>query len=361
MKKIIKVTLGVIIGLTGISWINYFSLPLKEIYETPQKIAASGEWIEDETLYYGEFGKKKKETMLILPGSGAWTETWRLTQQALENDGIRSIAIDLPPFGLSIKENFNPELQATKVLNFLKMKDLKNVTLVGQSSQAETALEALIKDEREGGRIARLILVNPFLVLNEDAGVFPRAYLLGDFRSQWMVEGIFKNPGLCEWMYVNYLTIPWLYESKLKEMSNKEAHGLIEKEMKTFDLPFKTKGMAKATCSWANYLSSQVDIASRNKKILANIKKPVVIIKGKDDALMNINKLARFQEINPYFVLREYGYNHYPELDDPIGFAENLIGLKNLNVWVENKKIQDELKENKIEMRKESSKTLLFE
>src|SRR5262245_4895126 len=57
----------------------------------------------DIAVYVQEAGPATGHPVLLLHGTGAWSEIWRETMTALATAGYRAIAIDIPPFGFSEK------------------------------------------------------------------------------------------------------------------------------------------------------------------------------------------------------------------------------------------------------------------
>lgn len=112
-------------------------------------------------LYYQEQGKGPP--VLLLHGFGASTFTWRHVIPELAQTH-RVIAVDLKGFGQSDKpfdERYSVLDQAELLAQLIEDKDLRDLTIVGHSFGGGVALRlALDANDRLGGRIVRLVLLN---------------------------------------------------------------------------------------------------------------------------------------------------------------------------------------------------------
>jgi hypothetical protein len=116
---------------------------------------------DDVDVFLQESGPASGEPVLLIHGTGAWSEIWRETMTALAESGYRAIAIDVPPFGYSEKPRgpaaYRRERQARRILGVLDALGLRQAILVGHSVGARTTVEAaLIAPDR----VPRLILVD---------------------------------------------------------------------------------------------------------------------------------------------------------------------------------------------------------
>ena len=70
----------------------------------PDEIAPpSGVFVEisDARLFVQEQGPSDGQAVLLVHGTGAWSGLWGETTSELAQNGYRTIAVDLPPFGFS--------------------------------------------------------------------------------------------------------------------------------------------------------------------------------------------------------------------------------------------------------------------
>jgi hypothetical protein len=74
--------------------------------KTPAAAAPStGRFVhaEDVDIFIQEAGPSTGPAVLLIHGTGAWSELWRETMAALGQAGFHTMAMDVPPFGYSQK------------------------------------------------------------------------------------------------------------------------------------------------------------------------------------------------------------------------------------------------------------------
>ena len=125
----------------------------------------SGRFVDaaDVKIFVQEAGPATAPAVLLVHGTGTWSEIWRDTIDALAVDH-HVIAIDLPPFGYSDKtltrDAYARGKQARSIIGVLDALHVARVTLVGHSVGARPVVEAALEAPN---RIARLILIDPAL------------------------------------------------------------------------------------------------------------------------------------------------------------------------------------------------------
>ena len=115
-------------------------------------------------LAFNEYGKNHKQTMLFIHGFGESRYTWRFLVDDLSKK-YHLVTIDLKGFGESPKtedDDYSVYDQAQIVYDFIKNKNLKNITLVGRSFGGGVALVLAIMQEQQiiKKRLNGLILIN---------------------------------------------------------------------------------------------------------------------------------------------------------------------------------------------------------
>ncbi len=77
----------------------------------------------DMRVFIQEMGPENGAPVLLVHGTGAWSEIWRETMEQLAMAGFRAIAIDVPPFGYSDKphdaDSYTREKQAKRIVGIL--------------------------------------------------------------------------------------------------------------------------------------------------------------------------------------------------------------------------------------------------
>jgi pimeloyl-ACP methyl ester carboxylesterase len=86
-------------------------------------------------IFVQESGPVSGRPVLLIHGTGAWSEIWRETIEPLSAAGFRTVAIDLPPFGYSEKpaaaSAYSRENQARRIIGVLDALHIERAILVG--------------------------------------------------------------------------------------------------------------------------------------------------------------------------------------------------------------------------------------
>ena len=96
--------------------------------QTAESLASvEGRWVQvaDAALYIQEWGRPCHPTLLLTHGTGAWSGSWFGLPIALAEAGWRVVAVDLPPFGLSLADSndavvdYSRAAQARRILGLV--------------------------------------------------------------------------------------------------------------------------------------------------------------------------------------------------------------------------------------------------
>ena len=134
--------------------------------KTPAEAAPStGRFVhaEDVDIFIQEAGPSTGPAVLLIHGTGAWSELWRETMAALGQAGFHTMAMDVPPFGYSQKPPnaaYRREDQGKRIVGVINALHLPQVILVGHSFGAGPTLETARMAPKN---IAKLILVDAAL------------------------------------------------------------------------------------------------------------------------------------------------------------------------------------------------------
>ena len=152
----------------------------------------------DVEMFVQETGPSAGSPVVLVHGTGAWSEIWRPTLDTLAATGYHAVAIDMPPFGYSERPanaDYSDEAQARRILGVIAALGLDRVTLVGHSFGGRPTMEAFFLDS---SRIARLVLVDVALGLDTTAagtGWPVRAVLAVSPLRNALVSATLTNPG----------------------------------------------------------------------------------------------------------------------------------------------------------------------
>ncbi len=223
-----------------------------------QKIA------DDIELAYLEVGQGPK-TLLFVHGLGSYSLAWKKNIEKLQTN-FRCIAVDLPNYGKSSSGDypFTMSFFAEAIADFIRIKKLDNVILVGHSMGGQIALTLALQPDPP---IEGLVLLAPagFETFTEDHRTW--------FASLLTPESIRKNtPKQIEFNFnLNFHgnTMPesarFMYEDRLKMRADTAAYGRY-----CAMIPRCVAGM----------------LAEPVFDRLAEVTLPTLIIYGKEDALI---------------------------------------------------------------------------
>jgi pimeloyl-ACP methyl ester carboxylesterase len=208
----------------------------------------------DVTIYVQEEGPASGPPVLLLHGTGAWSEIWRGTMHTLARAGYRAIAIDLPPFGFSARPaipSYDDASQARRILGVLDALHLDRATFVGHSFSARaTAEAALLSPER----VERLILVDAAVDIDPPANpeASPRAL------TALLNSGALRDAGVAL-----TLTNPLLTRTLLLKLISVPA-AATQARIEMLQRPMSVRGTTAAYGAWLSpFLLSHLGCAGR--------------------------------------------------------------------------------------------------
>lgn len=230
--------------------------------------------VKNLTLMYSEYGKKSNPTILFLHGFGESRHTWRFLVPKLTFN-YHLIMLDLKGFGDSPKtkdEYYSVYDQAHLVSHFMKEKKLKNITLVGRSFGGGVSLViALLQhDKLIEKRVKNMVLIDSMSYKQ---------------NLPSMLEEL-KIP------IIGYLGIHLLSNRYIAEEAYKYSfynNDLIPKESIRYSSNYLSYPRAKyAYLQTVNQLiPDDIDIM---EKRFSKIDIPTLILWGRDDISINVNK-----------------------------------------------------------------------
>jgi len=144
----------------------------REVKSVTEAAPGTGHFIKanDTEVFVQESGLISGEPVLLVHGTGAWSEIWRETINVLSRAGYHTIAIDVPPFGYSEKPHgvlaYSRESQAKRIIGALDALGIKHATLVGHSVGARPTIEAALEIPN---KVDKLVLVDPALGFQSNA------------------------------------------------------------------------------------------------------------------------------------------------------------------------------------------------
>lgn len=194
MKAFVKYTFTLLVCLAGLDgFAQHYTAGLKSmkdlVYNYESKYIRLDNDIE---LSYIEEGAGS-QTIIFIHGLGSYIPAWNKNVESLR-DFYRCIAIDLPGYGKSSKENYSGtmEFYADVIRQFCQKKGLTNVVLAGHSMGGQISMVTALKYPE---LVSKLILIAPagFEIFNKGEKQWFRDVMTVDGVRLTTVENIRLN------------------------------------------------------------------------------------------------------------------------------------------------------------------------
>jgi pimeloyl-ACP methyl ester carboxylesterase len=244
---------------------------------TRTQAVTSGSFIRaaDVELHVVTEGSPTAPAVLLLHGTGAWSEIWRETMRSVASAGYFAVAIDLPPFGYSKRPynaNYSDDAQARRILAVIERLHLQNVTLVGHSFSARPTLEATFIAP---DRIQALVLVDAALDLDPPAAS-------GMAKAAGAVLGI---PLVRETVVAATLTNPRFTKRLLLKLISDSSAATPER-VAMLQRPQSVSGTTEAYGAWmVPFLTGRERSRSTESARYRSLLMPTLVIWGARDAV----------------------------------------------------------------------------
>lgn len=327
LRAIVRVLVGLVFLIVAVAIICRVSGARRERYPPDQAAPARGHFVQagDLKMFVQEAGPSRGTPVLLVHGTGAWSEIWRETMTALARAGFHAIAIDLPPFGYSEKVKpsepsaYSPEKQAKRIAAALDALRIGKVILVGHSVGARPTVETTLSIP---GRVERLVLVDPVMGFGAEGSM--------EFRQNdpsLAVKAVFRvrnaRDALVSVVATNPLTTRMFFRNFV---SNPAA--ITDARVEMLQQPLIVENTTPAQADWLQYLMESQDKSQVSDfKNLAKLTMPVLLIWGSTDTVAPLWQGRQLQKLIPHAdlaVLENVG--HVPYIESAAKFNETLVG-----------------------------------
>ena len=266
--------------------------------------------IESLSLYYDEYGDKSNKTILFLHGFGENHHTWRFLVPKLATK-YHLIMLDLKGFGDSPKledNSYSVYDQALLVSKFIEEKKLKNITLVGRSFGGGVALimALLQKDKLAKEHIKKLVLIDSM-----------------SYKQ--------KLPSMMETLnrpIIGYIGIHAIDNEEIAREGYKFAFfndRLIPNDSVKATAAYMTFPLAKYAYLETVHELVPDDIETIEKRY-AEITLPTLILWGKEDVVISVNKAYRLNRALTHSRLKVLPHvGHMPQEENPSAVSEEIL------------------------------------
>jgi pimeloyl-ACP methyl ester carboxylesterase len=279
---------------------------------------ASGRFVRaaDVELFVQEAGPSSGPPVLLIHGTGAWSEIWRRTLDTLARAGYHAIAVDMPPFGYSERPDnadYGDEAQARRILGVGATLGLQQTTLVAHSFGGRPAMQAFFLDR---SRFARLVLVDAALGLDTStaggAGLPVRAALDFSPLRDALVSATLTNPMLT---------------GRLLRGLVSDTSAVTPQRIAMLQRPFAREGTTAAYGEWLRpFLVSDERSLARERARYRDIRVPTLVLWGAADSVTPIAQGREIARLVPQSTWVELaGVGHIPAIESTDQFNAALL------------------------------------
>ncbi len=321
------VALVVVLALVGMAGCRLSAWRRERLLAPPQR--ATGRLVQaaDLRVFVQEAGPATGPPVVLVHGTGAWSEIWRETLGALAQAGFRAIALDVPPFGYSDKpvgsQAYSRERQARRLIGLLDTLGLSRVTLVGHSVGARPTVEAaLLASER----VEKLVLVDPALGFAPQDS--PDGAHFEQNRPPLAARVFFAITPLRNAVLASVATNPAFTRRLFRSFVSVEG-AVTDARVRMLQEPLAMRGTTSAYGDWLSYLVLARDTSLASD--FANFRRlsmPVLIVWGSADTVTPPWQGQELQGLIPGSRLQVLeGVGHIPYVEDPVAFNSALLGF----------------------------------
>lgn len=276
----------------------------------------------DLELYVQEAGPLDAHTVVLIHGTGAWSEIWRETMRRLAERGYHAVAVDMPPFGFSerpLSGDYTTATQGKRLAALAASFKRNDVTFVGHSFGARATVEGVMLDPT---RISALVMVDAALGLHgPDGSALPEADERPGISSAVLGFAPVRRP-----LVAGLLTNPLMTGVLLRQLiSRKEAATDAMVEM--LQRPLGVEGTTTAAGEWLQWFVHP-DRPTRSGHFAAYraLNVPTLIIWGATDTLTPLPQGEAIAALMPSARLHVLeGTGHIPAIESPADFNNVLI------------------------------------
>jgi len=290
----------------------------RETVSRSESAPSAGRFVRaaDVEMFVQESGPRSGAPVLLIHGTGAWSEIWRRTLDTLASAGYRAVAVDMPPFGFSERpanSDYRNEAQARRILGVISGLGLDHVTLVGHSFGARPTMEAFFLDS---SHVSRLVLVDAALGLDTTAA-----------GIGWPARAALAVPPLRNALVSATLTNP-RFTARLLRGLVFDTTAVTPQRVAMLQRPFVREQTTVSFGAWLRpFLTLREQSLASDKTRYREIRLPTLVIWGEADS---ITPLPQGREIARLIPESEWvtfpGVGHMPAIEATGRFNAALVG-----------------------------------
>jgi pimeloyl-ACP methyl ester carboxylesterase len=238
-------------------------------------------------LRYLERGGAQGRPVVFIGGTMATSDTFVPLMDALCDERLRCVALDLPPFGYSERPpdgGYGRQRQAARIVALVRALGLRDVVLVGHSFGAGPTVETAMRYPDDVRTFALMAGA-----LGLDAGPPSRA-----------VRALFAVPPLRTALSSATFANPWAVRASLRSFIENDA--LVTDEVaQRFTNPARVQGTAAAVGEWARSAFFSDESASRSgqRASYRRYERPVLLVWGDKDTATPVGQAEVLKALLP--------------------------------------------------------------
>jgi pimeloyl-ACP methyl ester carboxylesterase len=253
---------------------------------------------------YQERGAPTGAPVLFVGGTMAPSDTFLPLMEALCDDRLRCLAVDLPPFGYSERPQdgrYGREQQAARLVSFIRALRLEGPVIVGHSFGAGPTVETAMRYPDD---VRTFALMSGALALS--AGPPP-----------WPVRAVLAVPFLRTAACSATLANPWAIRASLRAFTQDDAV-LTDELVQRFTAMTRLEGTAQAVGRWAQtaLFADESGSASGKRSSYRQYDRPVLLVWGDQDTATPLAQGEELESLLPNSTLTVIsGVNHFPHVE----------------------------------------------
>ncbi|MBX3577262.1 MAG: alpha/beta hydrolase [Rhizobiaceae bacterium] len=262
--------------------------------------------VGDQKVHYTQWGSAGGRTILLVPGTLAWSQTFSDIASPLAGLGYRVVAVDLPPFGFTQRpfgHDYSRAAQAERILAFADAMGIEDFVLGVHSYGGGAAVEAAFEAPE---RIDGLVLLDVALGIGNPPGGSVFTWVLGfDTVRETLVASTFTNP-----VATGLGLKAFLYDDSL----------VTRERLDLYRKPLTLRGTTEAIGRWlqTGLFRDESRAASSDPARFRAFQPPVLVLWGKQDTVTPLAQGEAIAALFPNARLEALdGVNHIPHVEKP--------------------------------------------
>lgn len=320
-RILFRCTIVVLILVAGTLAVYRWLAEQREIDIAQATAPAAGRYVRagDTDIYLQELGPPSGRIVLLVHGTGAWSETWRTTMIALAEAGFHAVAIDLPPFGYSQRSDrleYSKAAQAQRIVGVLDALQASSAVLIGHSFGAGPTVEAALLQPQ---RVAALIIVDGALAVRADDAA-------ANVSGSGMIGALLKLRPLRDSLVATFLTNPG-FTRRLIESFIANPASATDNAVRIYQQPLTIAGSTRAVGRWLpELLTPAAPAVSEDPSVYRKLRVPTVLLWGRADTITPLAQGERLASLLPASKLVTLaGVGHIPQLENASMFNRELL------------------------------------